>query len=153
MVSKPNSSTVVSPIDFHNMFNLYSIAWTLESLALRQSFEHITTAKIAVMAEANERLLQALQAGDPYKAVKADNDFHAVYIELSHNDELCQILTGIKQKLKRLELYYFGKAKDIFRSFDEHLSIIDALRKKDLSLALQAVEANWQASFKRIEDK
>src|SRR5262245_93883 len=36
--TKPNSSTLVSSIDFHSAFHLYSIVWTLERLALSQAF-------------------------------------------------------------------------------------------------------------------
>src|SRR5579885_2278401 len=38
VITKPNRSTQVSPIDFHNALHLYSLVWSLEQLALRQSF-------------------------------------------------------------------------------------------------------------------
>lgn len=149
--TKPNCSTIVCPIDFHNTLNLYSLVWTLENLALRQAFECITSAHIDLMSKANERLLQAIGSNDSRLAVEADNDFHSVYIHLSQNDELCQILSRVKQKLKRLELYYFEKAKDVSNSYEEHLDIIKALQQKDLLLALRTVELNWKASFSRIQ--
>ncbi len=151
--TKPNCSTLVCPIDFHNILNLYSIAWSLENLALRQAFERITSKTIDLMTKVNERLLQALKSNDSTAAVQADNDFHSIYIQLSQNEELCRILSSIKQKLKRLELYYFAQVKDAHRSYEEHLQIIKALKKKDLSLALKAVESNWQASLSRIQSQ
>lgn len=150
--TKPNCSTIVCPIDLHDALNLYSIVWSLENLALRQAFEKMSAEDIEQMIEANERLLQALESNDCALAVKSDNDFHRVYLQLSANSELCQILSGVKQKLKRLELYYFTRIMDKQRSYQEHLRIIEALQKKDLFQTLNSLEANWKASFSRIID-
>ena len=150
VLTKPNCSTVVSPIDFHNALHLYSIVWSLEKLALEQAFEFITDKHITLMSSANEKFLQALQSNHPALSVECDSDFHSIYIQLSQNNELCQILSRIKQKLKRLELHYFKKAKAPHLSYQEHAHIIEALKHKDLLLALHTVESNWKASFSRM---
>jgi DNA-binding GntR family transcriptional regulator len=102
------------------------------------------------MEEANKRLSKHLKSKDLEQALMADTDFHAVYIKLSNNKELEKILAEIKQKLNRLELYYFDQAKNSHLSYEEHEQIISALRKRDLPAALNAVEHNWKASFARI---
>lgn len=149
--TKPNCSTIVCPIDYHNTLNLYSIVWSLENLALKQSFEFITLKHLESMNAANKRLLRAIKSNDAALAVESDNEFHSVFIQLSQNLELCQILSGVKQKLKRLELFYFGKVQDVHQSYEEHLNIISALKKKNLALALTAVEDNWKASLTRVQ--
>lgn len=149
--TKPNSSTVVCPIDIHDAWHLYSIVWTLEKLALAQSFDFITAEHIDLMGKANQRLLKALKEGDCLLAVEADNDFHSVYLQLSHNVELQRILVGVKYKLKRLELYYFEYIQDAHFSYAEHQKIIEAFQKNDLPLALRALEFNWTESFSRIQ--
>jgi len=149
--TKPNRSTLVSSIDFHSAFHLYSIVWTLERLALSQAFGSITDLHIEIMIEANERFLKKMKARDRISALDADNDFHSVYIQLSENKELEKVITDIKQKLKRLDLYYFDKIKNAALSYEEHSQIIEALKQRDLSLALSAVEGNWRNSFSRFE--
>ncbi|QHZ51915.1 GntR family transcriptional regulator [Paenibacillus larvae] len=151
--TQPNRATFVAPIDFHNVHHLYSIMWTLEQLALEQAFEYIKDEHIEAMAEANQRLFQALKDGERLLALEADSDFHSVYIVLSHNDELQRILSSIKQKLKRLELFYFEKAQDAHLSWEEHQRIIDTLRQRDLRQALDAIKYNWTSSFSRIQSK
>ncbi len=56
--TKPNRSTHVSSIDFHNAFHLYSIVWTLEKLALTQAFGSITEDHLQVMTEAQRTLFE-----------------------------------------------------------------------------------------------
>lgn len=151
VTTKPNRSTHVSTIDFHSAFHLYSIVWTLERLALSQAFGSITDLHIQTMMEANERFLEKMQVRDRLGALDADNDFHSVYVKLSQNKELEKVISEIKQKLKRLDLYYFDKIKDAALSYEEHGQIIEALKQKDLSLALGAVENNWKSSFSRFK--
>lgn len=147
----PNRSTEVSSIDFHNAFHLYSIVWTLECLALSQAFGSITPEHIQEMIEANERFLEKMKTKDRYSALKADEDFHAVYIRLSENKEIEKIIRELKTRLIRLDLYYFDKVKNALQSYDEHKKIIDALIQNNLSLTLEAVENNWKNSFNRFE--
>jgi len=149
--TKPNRSTHVSTIDFHNAFHLYSIVWTLERLAHNQAFGSITDEHIQTMTEANERFLQNMKNRNRLAALDADNDFHSVYVKLSQNKELEKIISEIKHKLKRLDLYYFEKVKNAVLSYEEHLQIIEALKQKDLALAINAVEHNWKNSFSRFE--
>lgn len=149
--TKPNSSTLVSSIDFHDAFHLYSIVWTLERLALSQAFGSITDKHIQNMAEANERFLEKMKAKDRLSALEADYEFHSIYIKLSNNQELEKIISEIKTKLQRLDLYYFEKIKNALLSYDEHKQIIAALLCKDLPLAMEAVELNWKNSFNRFE--
>lgn len=149
--TKPNSSTLVSTIDFHNAFHLYSIVWTLERLALSQAFGSMTDDHIQQMAEANERFLQKMKSQDRFAALEADYDFHHIYIKLSQNQEIEKIISEIKTKLKRLDLYYFDKIKNAALSYDEHKKIIEALIQRNLPLALDAVEDNWKNSFNRFQ--
>ncbi len=149
--TKPNSSTLVSSIDFHSAFHLYSIVWTLERLALSQAFGSITDEHIQHMVEANERFLQKMTAKNRLSALEADYDFHSVYIKLSQNPELEKIISEIKTKLKRLDLYYFDKIKNALISYDEHEQIIETLKQRNLPLAMEAVEHNWKNSFNRFE--
>jgi DNA-binding GntR family transcriptional regulator len=148
--TKPNRSTRVSAIDFDSAFHLYSIVWTLERLALSQAFGSVTDEHIQAMTQANERFLQQMKARNRLATLDADYDFHSVYIKLSQNKELENIILGVKNKLKRLDLYYFDKIKDAALSYEEHKQIVEAFKQKDLSLAISAVENNWKNSFSRF---
>ncbi len=149
--TKPNRYTLVTTIDFHSAFHLYSIVWTLEDLALTQAFGSINDSHIRAMTEANERFLQKLKAKNRLGALEADFDFHSTYVKLARNRELEKIITEVKQKLKRLDLYYFDKIKNGELSYEEHKAIIEALQKRDLPLALTSVENNWKKSFSRFK--
>lgn len=148
--TKPNRSTTVSSIDFHNAFHLYSIVWTLEKLALTQAFGSIKEEHIQLMIDINERFLKKMRARDRIAALDADAEFHSIYVNLAQNQELAQIIASLKNKLRRLDLYYFDKIKDAALSYQEHQEVIKALKDKNLSKAIEAVENNWKTSFSRF---
>jgi len=151
--TKPSNSTQVTPIDFHNALNLYSIVWTLEGLALRQAFDWISDKDIQVMKTANEKFLYALRNNELLLAIEADNEFHSIYLQASQNSDLCQMLAIVKQKISRLKIYYFNEVKDSLQSYQEHQMIIEALQEKNLLKAIEAVEMNWKASHLRIQSQ
>lgn len=151
--TKPNRSTTVSPIDATEVFQLYSIGWTLEQLAMKQIFEHLADDHLQKMETINLKLKKAITKGNQIEAVEYDNEFHETFIELSQNKELKRILTGVRQKLKRVELYYFDLVEDVHFSYEEHLRIIEAIRQKDLSVVLNEIEQNWKLSFARIQNR
>lgn len=149
--TKPNRSTHVSSIDCHNAFHLYSIVWTLERLALIQSIGSIKEKHIQTMTDANTRFLHSMKAQERLSALDADYAFHSVYIDLCENQELISIISDLKNKLKRLDLYYFDKIHDAVLSYEEHEQIINALKNQNLDQAIAAVENNWKSSFARFD--
>ncbi len=149
--TKPNRSTTVSPIYAHEVLHLYSIGWTLDRLAMEQAFEKIGDEHLQRMEKINLELKKAIEERNQLVAVECDNEFHSTYIEVSTNEELKRILEGIKQKLKRVELYYFDEVEDVHFSYEEHNLIITALKQRNLPLVLDEIEKNWRQSFSRIE--
>ena len=148
--TKPNRATLVTQIDVQDAYNLYSIVWSLEILAVQQALGSIRQEHIEMMIDANERLLQRMKAGDHMGSLETDYAFHSVYIKVAENKELEHIIDGCKTKLKRLDLYYFDQIKDAALSYGEHQQIIEAFKQKDLSQAIKAVENNWKNSLSRF---
>ncbi|MFD6211030.1 GntR family transcriptional regulator [Peribacillus sp. NPDC060253] len=149
--TKPSRSTIVSPIRFDEILNIYSLVWTLEKLAMEQVFEIIQEKHIHELDVINQQLKKAMNEENQSTAVQKDNEFHSIYIKLSTNDELKRILSGLKRKLIRIELFYFNQVSDVHVSIDEHDQIIKALRQRNLPLVLETIEKNWKESFYRIQ--
>ncbi|MFE4812761.1 GntR family transcriptional regulator [Peribacillus simplex] len=149
--TKPSRSTIVSPIQFEGVLNIYSIVWTLEKLAMEQAIDFIEEKHLMEMEAINHEVKKAIDEGNQIVAVQKDDDFHSIYINLSTNDELKRILTGLKRKLIRIELFYFNQVSDVHLSVDQHDQIIQALRNGNLTMVLKMIEKNWKESYFRIQ--
>lgn len=149
---KPNRSTKVKEIRFEEAYSLYSIIWTLEKLALVQGSKHLEKVQIEKMMTYNKKLGQAIKNNEAVKANTYDSAFHDVIIHSSQNYQLIKILTGLKQNLKRIELFYFTKIDHLITSCEEHDKIIMYIIQKDESQACSMIEQNWKNGWYNIEN-
>ncbi|MEW9501719.1 GntR family transcriptional regulator [Jeotgalibacillus marinus] len=151
VVTKANRWTLVAPIDLESAKNIYSIVWSLESLALEQAFPRFSQADLEGLELLNEQLNKTMKVGDKIKALEIDNAFHDKIIEISNNSELPKLLASLKIKIQRIEIHYFSQNYARYATYNEHLQIIDTIKKQDLNSALQAIQNNWKNSLKRIQ--
>ncbi|MBY8912047.1 GntR family transcriptional regulator [Bacillus sp. YC2] len=152
VITKANRWTLVAPIELKEAENIYSIVWTLERLALEKALPHMTAAVIQELKQLNENLLQTLKEGDKLAILEADNAFHHHIILQAGNPELHKLLVSLKVKIQRMEIRYFSEDDALTRSYNEHSNIISVIEKQDADAALEAIEANWKNSLKRLQE-
>lgn len=143
--------TRVAEITIDEAELIYPIISTLESLAGSMAVTHLSAQDYKLMEKANMDLKEAMEARDPMKASSADAQFHDVYIKKSGNHYLVDILKDLKIKHRRLEVIYFGGCACASVSLDEHCQIVDALRSKDVDLAVKLIKSNWIGSLGRLQ--
>jgi DNA-binding GntR family transcriptional regulator len=138
-----NRWTRVAQIDGSMADNLYPIIGALECLALSLAQDHLSSADLQAMSDANESLRQAIAANDTSAAYQADDAFHQVFIQQSGNSDLIRMLSESKLKLRWLEMLHFTDHALATTSLHEHESIIAALHSKQYDRALEALKSNW----------
>ncbi|MCI1859520.1 MAG: GntR family transcriptional regulator [Sporolactobacillus sp.] len=151
VITRPNRSTKVADVRPEDAYWLYSIVWTLEKLALEQGMKTINKPQIEAMSTYNSKLGQAIAGNRAADANRFDSAFHRVIIHSSGNAPLIGILAQLKQKLKRIELFYFTELDHLTVSCEEHERIIAAIKQANLTQACAAIEANWRNGWHHIE--
>jgi DNA-binding GntR family transcriptional regulator len=144
-----NRWTRVSAAGPEEAATYYPIVSALESLAVILAEGRLGPGDLREMAEANARLREALERADAVGAFEADRAFHDVVVRASGNPELARMLRGLKLKLRRIEVLYFGGCATAEESAEEHEEILEALRAGDHALAARAIERNYQESVGR----
>lgn len=144
--------TRVSKISSREPDMIYPIIRALEDLALNLSAPYLTPADFKEMEAANATLASALAKGDPVASTKADALFHDIMIRKSENHYLLKILKDLKIMYRRMEILFFQGYTRTFdsHSVEEHEVILAALKKKDLSGALEGLRTNWDNSLKKV---
>lgn len=140
--SLPGSQTRITEIHLEEAKNAFTVVAALQSLAARLAVPIISDEDIQLMEESNMELRKALEKKDVIQAVEADDQFHAVLLKASRNDEIERALDRIISKVRRLEFSKFSSV-DAEQSLEEHKAIILACQKKDYILASSLVEENW----------
>jgi DNA-binding GntR family transcriptional regulator len=129
----------VEPIDPREVRETYPMIWTLEALAVRSAGPMLQTA-IADL----ERLNRALaSARDPEAALALDAQWHDALVASCNNQRLRTTLRGLRLAVRRYENVYMSDAVLLGQSVQQHNAIAGALRVGNLTLAIEALEANW----------
>lgn len=143
VLTKANRWTIVAPIDPVEALNIYPIIYSLESLALELAYEKIGEKEIEKLKSINNEIEELHEKKDQLNIIKKDNEFHNYIITLSGNTEIEDILSNLKKRVERMELYFYEHSDEHFTTYDQHLKIINALEDKNLDDAKKALTSNW----------
>lgn len=152
VISKANQWTMVAPIKVERLKDIYHLVYELESFALRENFSKIDDKFIEKLEAINEEIKIQHMKENIMTVIELDDDFHDLIISLSSNKEIKPIIDRLKKRIKRFEIAFY-RVKDFQKppsTYDEHLLLIDCLRKRDLEKSLAALKENWTTT---ISDK
>jgi len=143
-----NRWTRVAPLDLHKAIEIYSIIEALEVFALESA--HLTTTDLEKMTDANQDMRRALRLKRSAGALRADEDFHGVWLTRAQNGELWVLVQQLKTKLRRVELAYWDRATRINKSVSEHAALLRALQEGSKHKAIDALKRNWEGAKQRL---
>ena len=139
----PGRSTVVSTIEDKAVLDAQAVASTMHALAVRIAVPLMDKGQIAAMVKANKGFADAFLSGDSASAMRADDEFHGIIIEASHNEIIPAVLEQVTPVLRRLEYRRFSSLSGR-QSIAQHKKIIDLCRKGDVDGAAAATQQNWE---------
>ena len=139
---KPGRRTVVAPLDARAAREAQAVAASMHELAARAAVPLFTAAHATAMEEANADFERALTRGDVEAAIRADDAFHRVFVDLAANRMVAAILDDVTPLLRRMERVRFGALAGR-ASVEQHRSIVALARAGDAEGAAAAARANW----------
>lgn len=126
------------------LLELYPIVAALEVLAGRLAFPGLEAGDLEELRRINDRLREAVDAGDVAAAVDRNDRFHALIAERSGNERLERLLEDLRAQLRRLETWYYSDPAHGERSVREHRELVDALAEGRRDRALEILEGNMR---------
>ncbi|GIN74543.1 GntR family transcriptional regulator [Bacillus sp. J14TS2] len=150
IVSKPNSYTMVAPINTVEAKEIYSIVIALETLAFQEALLNYTSTQLQQLEKINHQYINAIEKGNPKNCLKYDMEFHSQLVRMSNNKELEKILSKLKDKIVRIESFYFHKVIPKQKSINEHTMIIEEMRNRSFSKAGELIKNNWMNSLNNL---
>lgn len=142
VIALPGKATIVAPCDLASTLSTQQVVAGLHELAARLAVPLLTEEHISAMAEANARFERALQEADVEAALTADDDFHGVFVTVSGNPVLRELLEQTTPVLRRVERMRFGSFA-ARGSVAQHAEIIRLARLGDAEAAACACRENW----------
>lgn len=126
----------ISPKEICDILELRLI---IEIAALKKTFDILDDKIIDTLEKNVQETIEILDEKDIVKHWSRNIDFHLLLCSFCNNDSICQTLNDILKFCSRGATQYYWKSWNSSRRTDcnIHLSLIEALRKKDYESAEQ----------------
>jgi DNA-binding GntR family transcriptional regulator len=138
----PGRGAFVATLSFSDMVQLLEIRETLEGMAARLATHRLTKTNLEKLRRQMEVELEKTVRNDYTGYLDVDRQFHEAVISASGNQHLSQLMKSLRDRIQMVRhrsVILPGRAR---KSFQEHLSIIDALSARDPDLAEHRVRTH-----------
>jgi DNA-binding GntR family transcriptional regulator len=137
---RSSQSITVTNLSLSRYKELREVRLLLEGLATEKATPLITLAELARLAEIHKELIAAEKSGDYEAATLTNFQFHFLIYRASQMTDLVAILEGIWLRNGPLLKYLYPYAPPTYPGAHQHLTLMDALRRRDPVAARQAVQ-------------
>jgi len=146
VVNEPNRGMMVTQLDASMVSELYVMREVLEGTAAALAARHATDVELSLLRDIVERDLAI--ADDPVRLAANNRLFHETLHRCAHNRYLLKTLRSLHESmalLGRSTLAVPGRPR---ASYEEHISLIEALEHRDTALAEQIMRRHIQQAYK-----
>jgi DNA-binding GntR family transcriptional regulator len=151
MTFVPNKGFYREPIDIGTVRSLFEVRSGLEAMAMRLACARASDTAIDAI-EAYWRGIKAISRKLSIPEIVAhDESFHERLVALADNPELTRLVKESNARIRfmRLVAMEFRNYRQI--TFEDHLAIIESLRKRDAAAALARLEQHIAVTLDDIE--
>jgi len=124
------------------LLEAFAIRAELESLGARLAIPRLTDDDLDELAAYVEEMHRAALTGDTYAEASADAAFHGRVIELAGNATLERVWRTL-EPFSRTYITIVAPGADRRRIADEHVPVLEALRRRDPALATQVLHQHF----------
>ncbi len=135
----PRKGAAVSEITTQIIEDIFEIRENLESLAIKKSIGKISMEKLEkIGSHFNKFIDKPTNAENRIQYLELDKKFHNLLIENCGNQRLIEILSNLQEQIHWIRNISL-KRITFSGSIEEHLSIIESLKKNDADLVIKSL--------------
>ncbi|WP_278236144.1 GntR family transcriptional regulator [Isoptericola sp. AK164] len=138
----PGRSTVVAPLDETSVRDAQAVVAAMHRVAVEQAVPRMTADDLDRMRAANAAFAAAQRSGDPDAAMVADEEFHAVALDVCGNAAVRDVIARYEPVLHRAERLRFAshEGRD---SAARHDRLVALCAAGDTAGAAAVAEQTW----------
>jgi DNA-binding GntR family transcriptional regulator len=145
----PRKGYFITSISFEDLKNIFQIRMILEVGAVEIAIENASLNDIKKLKEITNTKIKTINAKSYIEYSEINYQFHLLIAKSTNNNMLTNMIEGVLNQLRRV-LYRDLCNLDFENMKNEHLKIVDAIEKKDISLARRMMEKHLLDAKKRI---
>jgi DNA-binding GntR family transcriptional regulator len=151
IVQTPYTGWAVMSITPNDVWELYTLRATLESMAARLTTENLTPEGAAALQAAFERLKSARHRAEHIRViVDADFEIHKTIINLAGHKRLRDQYRMVEQQIRLFVASTYVDSKDPNVTLEHHLEIVEAIVHKNTAEACRLLEEHSIGEGERV---
>ncbi len=150
--SRPRRGAVVTQVTPHRLIEMFEVMAELEAMCARLATRRISDEEFATLEAAHLACREAAQANNPDDYFYANERFHYALYTAAHSAFLFDQAASLQRKLRPYRRLQLRVRNRVQKSFEEHESILEALRAGDAELAMAHVRTHVVVQGERFAD-
>jgi DNA-binding GntR family transcriptional regulator len=149
----PRRGAFVIDLSAKDIKDIYEVREVLETLAIRLAVPRLSDEDLVALAQITEACSAALDRKDYVACFELDREFHDRVVRLSGNAKLAEINTLLGGNIQTTRWRHCQDGDRQQLSFEEHLEILEALKKRDAELASALVSDHINSVKRELLDE
>jgi len=149
----PRRGMFVSHIRLTDLQQIFEVRTELERLCIRLAVARVTPAQLAALDELAQEFREHRNSGNNQALMDLDRRFHLLFYAAADNSFLQEALERLYYLSLRLWYLALNKIGPMQEALDQHLIIVEALKKRDAALAEATIVqhiANFHERFRHL---
>ncbi|MHB1126269.1 MAG: GntR family transcriptional regulator [Bacillota bacterium] len=147
----PRKGTFVRKYTAKEIQDIYKVRASLEDLAVQLALPQLTANDFHHLDEAISSMKEALDVGNVKAYFDSNILFHQVFLDVSNNLVLKEIFSKLGRPLSGLRMTSLSMPNRLRESFEEHIKILEAVKKKDIVLARKLFEFHTLGALDKLK--
>ena len=148
----PKQGALVNRISLETACGIYELRAAIESYNAKRVFDLLDEGDIAFLEASVEKQKVHAAAGQIVAFMDEDSAFHRHILEKNRNEEILSTINGLYDRAYMLGITN-SKGMRPTRSIEEHIRILDALKRRDAQGFADAIEANILNGFRNLANQ
>ncbi len=147
----PNKGVVVEGISRQDIEDIYAIRESMEGLAARWAIERMDKESLKELEDICELMEFYTGKGDLDHVGQLNSRFHEIIFESTNSGPLKQVLSDFQYYIEKVRLASLKSPGRARQSLDEHKSIVEAFKSKDIERGENALVEHIRNSRLNVE--
>jgi len=136
------------PLEPKLVLDLYGLREALERASVRYAVHHATDPELDELEDFVRKTSIAYVEHEGTELLRIDEYFHESLASFSNNQEIVRALKNVNARIRFVRWVDMDDQKSLVQ--EEHLSILDAIRKRDRQMALERISNHIQVRMDQI---
>lgn len=149
---RPRRGAVVAEVSSLRLAEMFDFMAELEAACARRAAVLASDVEISQLVSAHEACRSALDAQDPDRYYRLNQQFHLVLYGMAHSGFLAEQTTLMQRRLRAYRRLQLRIPNRIASSFEEHAGVVEAIQAKNPNLAADRIRAHVNIQISQFTD-